>query len=237
MTSPRTEVRRGQNLGLRRTQRERSEATVSELLRVGRELFAANGYASTSLDAVCARADVSKGALYHHFSNKESLFLAVYEAEQQTMRRGCTAAFKAETDSWVGIYRGCRTLLEVSAAPDLQRIVYIDAPGAIGWPAMRRLQADCKALLIAEVQMSIDQGRISGHDAGMLGSMLYGAVAEMAMSVAAAERSAERLLIAKQELAAIFSAVDPLKAVEVTPATLASMPGDAVEQPAGNTPW
>jgi AcrR family transcriptional regulator len=212
---PRTEVRRGQNPGSRRTQRERSEATVSELLRVGRELFAANGYASTSLDAVCSRADVSKGALYHHFTNKENLFLAVYAAEQETMRRGCTEAFKTETDRWVGIYRGCRTLLEVSAAPDLQRIVYIDAPGAIGWAAMRRLQADCKAVLIAEVQASIDQGRITGHDAGMLGSMLYGAVAEMAMSVVAAERSADRLLVAKHELTVIFNAIDPLKAVAI----------------------
>jgi AcrR family transcriptional regulator len=219
MTSPRTEVRRGQNPGLRRTQRERSEATVSELLRVGRELFAANGYAGTSLDAVCSRADVSKGALYHHFSNKESLFLAVYAAEQQMMRRGCAAACKTETDPWVGIYRGCHTLLEVSVAPGRQRIVYIDAPGAIGWPAMRRLAADCKALLIAEVEASIAQGRITGHDAAMLGSMLYGAVAEMAMSVAAAEQSADRLLIAQQELAAIFNALDPLKAVKVPPVT------------------
>src|SRR5487761_1533705 len=121
MTSTRTAVRQGPGVGLRRTQRERSEGTVSELLRVGRELFAANGYANTSLDAVCTRADVSKGALYHHFSNKESLFLAVYEAEQEAMRRA-------------------------SAAPVRQRIVYLDAPGAIGWTAMRRIQADCKGL-------------------------------------------------------------------------------------------
>jgi hypothetical protein len=134
------------------------------------------------------------------------------------MRRASAAAFKTETDPWVGLYRGCSTLLGVSAAPDRQRIVYLDAPGAIGWTAMRRIQADCKGLLIAGVQLTIDEGRISGHDPSMLGSMLYGAVAEMAMSVAAADRTAERLVIAQHELAAIFRALDPQQAIEVPPA-------------------
>ncbi|HEX2087871.1 MAG TPA: helix-turn-helix domain-containing protein, partial [Solirubrobacteraceae bacterium] len=59
-----------------RTQKERSEATTSELVEAARALFAADGYAATSLDDVVRRAGVTKGALYHHFGGKRDLFLA-----------------------------------------------------------------------------------------------------------------------------------------------------------------
>ena len=51
----------------RRTQAERTEATTSALVDAARELFARDGYDATSLDAVAARAKVTKGAVYHHF--------------------------------------------------------------------------------------------------------------------------------------------------------------------------
>jgi len=61
----------------RRTQQERSEATTAALVRAARELFAQDGYAAASLDAVVARAGVTKGALYHHFESKQAVGLAV----------------------------------------------------------------------------------------------------------------------------------------------------------------
>ena len=39
--------------------------------------FAKKGYAGTSLKDIALTAKVSKGGLYHHFSNKEDLFFAV----------------------------------------------------------------------------------------------------------------------------------------------------------------
>src|SRR4051794_30860757 len=45
----------------KRTQAERSEATRSQLVRTARDLFAADGYTPTSLDAVCRKAGVTKG--------------------------------------------------------------------------------------------------------------------------------------------------------------------------------
>ena len=51
------------------TRRQRySEATKQALVEVAERLFTAHGYSATSLDAIAAGADVTKGALYHHFS-------------------------------------------------------------------------------------------------------------------------------------------------------------------------
>src|SRR5438067_178491 len=57
----------------------KAEATRRGLLRAARKLFGKKGYASTSVDEVVRAAGVTKGALYHHFRDKDDLFRAVVE--------------------------------------------------------------------------------------------------------------------------------------------------------------
>src|ERR687888_1776001 len=57
-----------------------SESTRKALVDSAIELFTRHGYAATSLDAVAKRARVTKGALYHHFSGKQALFEAAFDA-------------------------------------------------------------------------------------------------------------------------------------------------------------
>src|SRR5262249_47848488 len=47
---------------------ERGEATRGQLVAIARRLFARHGYDGTSIEAVLRAADVSRGALYHHFA-------------------------------------------------------------------------------------------------------------------------------------------------------------------------
>ena len=41
------------------------------MLVEGRRLFLVQGYTATSVDAICAAAEVTKGAFFHHFSSKD----------------------------------------------------------------------------------------------------------------------------------------------------------------------
>ena len=47
------------------------------ILEVATELFLAEGYGSTTIEAVAARAGISKRTLYHRFDGKQALFTAV----------------------------------------------------------------------------------------------------------------------------------------------------------------
>ena len=47
------------------------------ILEVATELFLAEGYGSTSIEAVAARAGISKRTFYHRFDDKSALFAAV----------------------------------------------------------------------------------------------------------------------------------------------------------------
>lgn len=50
------------------------------MLNAARELFVNEGYELASVDAIAARAGVSKRTVYDHFGDKETVFAAVFEA-------------------------------------------------------------------------------------------------------------------------------------------------------------
>ncbi|MDX3660925.1 ScbR family autoregulator-binding transcription factor [Streptomyces sp. ID05-26A] len=68
-------------------QRERAVHTRTRLLQAAAEVFDRDGFAGSSLTAVCSRADVSKGALYCHFRSKEALGVAIIEEQSLLWHR------------------------------------------------------------------------------------------------------------------------------------------------------
>jgi TetR/AcrR family transcriptional repressor of nem operon len=50
-----------------------------KLLDAALSLIRAKGYATTTIDELCAEADVAKGTFFHHFKNKEALAVAAAE--------------------------------------------------------------------------------------------------------------------------------------------------------------
>lgn len=53
----------------------------AQLLKVGREVFAAHGYESALIDDIAQRAGVSKPIVYEHFGAKEGLYAAIVDRE------------------------------------------------------------------------------------------------------------------------------------------------------------
>ena len=75
----------------RRSNSNRSQETCSALLGVARRLFIEKGYAATGTPEVVEQAGVTRGALYHHFKDKQALFQAVAEAEAAQIAREIAA--------------------------------------------------------------------------------------------------------------------------------------------------
>ena len=53
--------------------------TKERILAAAKELFLARGYAATTVDAICEKAELTKGSFYYFFDSKEDLGLAVLE--------------------------------------------------------------------------------------------------------------------------------------------------------------
>jgi TetR/AcrR family transcriptional repressor of mexJK operon len=59
--------------------RRRSEGKKAAILEAAETLFTSEGYERTSVDAIAARAGVSKRTVYDHYADKETIFLRVLE--------------------------------------------------------------------------------------------------------------------------------------------------------------
>jgi AcrR family transcriptional regulator len=165
---------------IRRTQQERSQTTISQLLDAARERFGTGGYADTSLDDIANHAGVSKGALYHHFPDgKPELFRAVFEREQRLLADAVVTASRRRRDSWEAFFDGCRAFLELSVDPKVQRITLFDAPAVLGWEQMRELEAPHSfTVLRAGLKAAVDDGRLAGRDPTILAHLVLGAMCE-----------------------------------------------------------
>ena len=65
----------------------RTTSVADEVLRAALELFAAQGYANTSVQQIVEAAGVTKGAMYHYFSSKDDLLFAIYERMLSLQKR------------------------------------------------------------------------------------------------------------------------------------------------------
>lgn len=190
-----------------RTHAQRSEATTASLLDAARERFAASGYRATSLDAICAAAGLTKGALYHHFASKQEVFAGVFEREQERLRAIVDQAMLRPRDPWAAVEAGCSAFLDACQDPGVQRVVLLDAPEALGWEAVRAGEAGALNSLGAGIERAIAAGRIAPRPARPLAHLLFGAVSEGAMAVARAERPAAEYRRVLLELRRVFVAL------------------------------
>lgn len=174
---------------IRQTQAERSEATRAALLSAGRRLFAERGYAGASSDAIVAAAGVSRGALQHHFVDKRSLFLAVYEqVEAEVVHATAEAGMAVGYDDPLEVLRaGCHAYLDAVLNPAVQRICAVDGPAVLA-PDVRNEITDRYALgLVREVvEMAVEKGEIEDVPVEPLTKMLLAAVLAAALYVATA---------------------------------------------------
>jgi len=59
---------------------QRSIQTKNRIMDAAILLFSKDGYQATGIAEICETANVSKGAFYHHFQSKQSIFIAILHA-------------------------------------------------------------------------------------------------------------------------------------------------------------
>jgi TetR/AcrR family transcriptional repressor of mexJK operon len=76
-----------QNIAKERADRPSSKRKIAKILAAARAEFFANGFSASSIEAIAARAEVSKVTIYSWFKNKENLFGEVVKAECNHMNQ------------------------------------------------------------------------------------------------------------------------------------------------------
>jgi len=161
-----------------------TEATKEALLRAGRKQFGSQGFDAVSLEAIVAEARVTTGAIYHHFSGKKGLFLAVAEAIEGELL--AVAAHVNEQNPWLRTQKAFAALIEACAAPDVQRIIFLDAPRVIGQEAWRAIELKyAYGGMSAMLAQLIKAGFLQPYAIELLAPVLLSVLAETSRAVSA----------------------------------------------------
>lgn len=115
------------------------EETQRMLRRQARKLFVQKGYSGANTNELVERAKVTKGALYHHFTNKKDLYHAVVEDMEQELVEHIEAA-GAGKPPWERLAAMCAAYLEACRDPALARMLSLEAPVVLGWKTWCNLE-------------------------------------------------------------------------------------------------
>ncbi|MET9436640.1 TetR/AcrR family transcriptional regulator [Streptomyces sp. NPDC006551] len=141
----------------RRTQADRRALTRNALLEAAARGLSTYGYANLALERVAREAGYTRGALYHQFTDKEDLALAVVRWVEETWQAevGRPAAAEAEpVEALLAIARGHAVYCRRDIAQVLMtlRVEFAGQDHPVGraiTEIVDRLTADCAALIAA----------------------------------------------------------------------------------------
>jgi AcrR family transcriptional regulator len=158
-------------------------------VETARRLFAVQGFAATSTEQILGEAEVSRGALYHHFPSKTELFQAAFEAveDELTAEVLATATTGGETDPVRILEAGFGAFLDQCVKPEVQRIVMLDGPTVLGWDTWHELdERYAFGTIKAVLSVLAESGRIDDEAVDPLSHLLLGAIMQAGMVVARA---------------------------------------------------
>jgi AcrR family transcriptional regulator len=170
---------------------EQSKTTRRALLDAARQLFTQQGYVHTSVDAVAGAAGVTKGALYHQFRDKKSLFQAVFEEIEGEVVERLVAEASSLDDPIEMLRRGAQAFLDACLEPSVRRIALVEAPAVLGWERWREIE-QAYGLGVAKLALTaaIDRGLLPRQAVEPLALILFGALIEAALALASADNTA-----------------------------------------------
>lgn len=174
-----------------RTPRQRfSDSTKRALVDVAEQLFTEHGYTATSLDAIVAGADVTKGALYHHFSGKQAIFEAAFERVESRATAGIARATEGHDDPWEKAQSGLSAFLDAVQEPAYRQIVISDGPSVLGHERYREQEERSTYAIVDEIVRSVLGTEAYDLDEQMLDTftrIFFGAMSAAGGAVAVSE--------------------------------------------------
>jgi AcrR family transcriptional regulator len=179
-----------------------SASTRRSLVDVAERLFTEHGYAATSLDAIVAGAEVTKGALYHHYSGKQALFEAVFEKVESAGAAQIQTALAGHDDPWEKAIAGLRAFLDVVRQPSYSRIVVQDGPSVLGHERFREQEERSTfdyVLDIVRAVLAAGSWQVDGDIEQTFARIFFGAMSSSGAAVSTADdpdAEAERVELA-----------------------------------------
>ncbi|MGO1510137.1 MAG: TetR/AcrR family transcriptional regulator [Actinomycetaceae bacterium] len=184
---------------------EEAARTAHRVLGAATEAFARDGFQAVSLDDVARAAGVTRGAVYHHFRNKEGLFRSVAnEAQYQVDAVVVARAEEAGDDPGGQLRAGSHGFLDGITSAPVTRILLVDAPAVLSWSTWREIDARSAVVHLREAIAAVG---VAPERVEPMTALLSGAMNEAALWVAEQDDRAAALEAAHAALDALLDGV------------------------------
>ena len=141
----------------------KSATTITSILQAAQKLFLQKNYADVTMGEIAQAAQVTKGALYHHFPGKEALYLAMMHADLQEMQALFQSAAESKGACRERLHRLTMAFLELPREKrDLMKLVRRDV-NVFKDPLRDRLIRTYQASLPEPVEAILREGIQGGE--------------------------------------------------------------------------
>jgi AcrR family transcriptional regulator len=157
-------------------------ATRDRILQAALEVFAEKGYHRALVDDIVRASHTSKGAVYHHFPNKEALFLALVDEFAGRLAESVAAAIAGAEGALGKVEAALTSGLETFARHrELARILLLESVSLGPSYQTKRLEVHDRfaALIRAHLDEAVAEGSIPSLDTQVATLAWLGALNEV----------------------------------------------------------
>lgn len=167
-------------------QEERRSRTRAAILVAATKKFGNAGFAETTVDAIASDASVAKGAVYHHFQNKEELFECVFEEVSTDLAKTVASTAQTARDPLENLMDATRTYFRLCSEPSVSRITLQDAPSVLGYERWRALDnLHFGGVVAGGLGLAMQAGAIASQPIEPLSNIVLAAIQAAALDCAA----------------------------------------------------
>lgn len=179
-----------------------TEDTIRKLIEIATAHFTEFGYANTALESIVLEANMTRGAVYHHFRSKKELFRIVLEDVQREVAAKVEQEASTSEDEWEQLYLGCRAFILAAMEERNRRIMLIDGPAILGWEVWREMDTNhSMRLLRGQLGLMQDKGYLSSFSLDVITHFISGGLNETALWLANESEQPDALNEAMKALA------------------------------------
>jgi len=162
-------------------QTERREKTRTALLKHAKRLMLRHGYEATTTQMILEATDLSKGALYHHFSSKAAIAEAIYaDTSQQAITTAMQSAAKTRSPL-EALRKSALAWLDQIKHPVTARIMFELGPEALGWRKAKAIEDENSlAAMTRSLEAAMAAGEVDLPSPLVTARMLNALIAEAA---------------------------------------------------------
>ncbi len=144
------------------TNQDRTNKTRAALIDAMRALVLEKGFAQAGTPEIVQNAGVTRGALYHHFTDKRELFQTVIEQELSTVAKEITKKGVSTTRPLEALKKGADAFIMAMAENGRTRLILLEAPSALGRTELLKIEDKyTRRTLLEGLTAAMDSGAIA----------------------------------------------------------------------------